>query len=116
MKRTILCLLIITLLTNSSVQALSWAYPLVVWKGKVYEVTDEKVIDSLIGKRVAEVKTKPNDMTGIHYGNASNHFPIGTDYFEIVGISTDAAIAVQADDRNRKWVKAVMSIRRLFIG
>jgi hypothetical protein len=56
-KITLLCLLI-----SSSVQALSWAYPFVVWKGKVYEVKQEDIIsDSEIGKKIGEVKTKPND-------------------------------------------------------
>lgn len=92
-------------LTNSSVQALSWAYPFVVWSGNVYEVTDEEVIDSLTGKLLGEVKTKPNDMTGYYYGNASNLFPKGTEYFEISGISTSTAIAVKKE--KGKWVKAV---------
>lgn len=105
MKKTIMCLLIITLLVSSSTYALSWAIEFVVWKGKVYEVTDEEVIDSLIGKRIGEVETKPNDMTGSHYGNASNFYPIGTGYFEISGISTKNAIAVE--DSASKWVKAV---------
>ncbi|MFC7686301.1 hypothetical protein [Ureibacillus sp. GCM10028918] len=105
MKKIILILFLMILLTNSSVQALSWAYPFVVWSGNVYEVTDEEVIDSLIGKRIGEVKTKPNDMTGDFYGNASNLFPRGTEYFEISGISTDTTIAVK--EEKGKWVKAV---------
>lgn len=105
MKKITLFLFIIILLTNSSVQALSWAYPFVVWSGNVYEVTDKEVIDSLIGKRIGEVKTKPNDMTGNYYGNASNYYPKGTEYFEISGISTDTAIAVKKEEG--KWVKAV---------
>ncbi|MDN4607674.1 hypothetical protein [Sporosarcina highlanderae] len=111
MKKSILCLLII-LLTNSSVQALSWAYPFVVWKGKVYEVTEEKVNTSLIGRKIGEVKTKPHEMTGSHYGNASNYFPIGTEYFEISGISTKTAIAVQAGEG--EWVKAVFTGKTSF--
>lgn len=112
MKKTIMSLLIITLLTSSSAYSLSWAIKFVVWNGKLYEVTDEEVIDSLIGKRIGEVKTKPHDMTGSHYGNASNFYPIGTGYFEICGISTKKAIAVE--DRAGKWVKAVYSHRAPF--
>ncbi|MDW0115358.1 hypothetical protein QTL97_00190 [Sporosarcina thermotolerans] len=112
MKKTIMCLLIITLLVNSSAHALSWAIEFVVWNGKVYEVTDEKVIDSLIGKRIGEVKTKPNDMTGSHYGNASNYYPIGTGYFKISGISPRDAIAVE--ESAGKWVKAVYAHKAPF--
>ncbi|MDQ0268257.1 hypothetical protein [Cytobacillus purgationiresistens] len=55
------------------------------WKGDVYEVklkefVPEDMIDGIIG----EVETKPNEMTGNYYGNASNHFPKGTEYFFII--------------------------------
>ncbi|WNS77354.1 hypothetical protein RRV45_10340 [Bacillus sp. DTU_2020_1000418_1_SI_GHA_SEK_038] len=105
MKKTTLFFVIIILLTNSTVQALSWAFPFVVWNGKVYEVTDEELMGRLIGKRIGKVKTKPNDMTGNYYGNASNYYPKGTEYFEISGISTDTAIAVKKEEG--KWMKAV---------
>ncbi len=52
---------------TSSVQALSWAYPFVVWNGNVYEVKEEKVLESEIGKSIGEVKTRPNNMTGNYY-------------------------------------------------
>jgi hypothetical protein len=44
-------------------------------------------------------------MTGSYYGNASNAYPIGTGYYEIIGVSFDNAIAVRLE--NRKWLKAV---------
>jgi hypothetical protein len=101
---TVLSLLLIFMI-SSSVQALSWAYPFVVWKGKVYEVKQEETIeDSEIGKIIGKVKTTPNDMTGSYYGNASNFYPKGTKYYEIKGESTSNAIAVKDDT---KWVKAV---------
>lgn len=90
---------------TSSAQALSWAYPFVVWSGNVYEVTTEEVKNSVISKRIGEVKTKPNDMTGDYYGNASNEYPKGTQYFSISGISTNTAIAVQV--KKEKYMKAV---------
>lgn len=104
MKKITMFLFILVFLTNSTVHALSWAYPFVVWSGNVYKVTDEEVIDSLIDKRIGEVKTKPNDM-GNYFGNASNYYPKGTEYFEIRGISTDNAIAVKNEEG--KWLKAV---------
>lgn len=106
MKRIIfVSLLLLILMISSSVQALTWAYPFVVWKGKVYEVKQEEVIqDSKIGKNIGEVKTKPDDRTGDYYGDASNYYPIGTEYYEIIGTSTSTAIAVQEENQ---WVKAV---------
>lgn len=81
MKRiTLLCLLFIFMI-SSPFQALSWAYPFVVWEGKVYEVKQEEMItDRVIGKTIGEVETKPDDMTGDYYGDASNYYPKGTKY------------------------------------
>lgn len=105
MKRIMFLSLLLVFMISSSVQALSWAYPFVVWKGKVYEVKETEIIaDSEIGKVIGKVKTKPNDMTGSYYGNASNFYPKGTKYYEIKGTSTSTAIAVKEDDQ---WVKAV---------
>lgn len=105
MKRIMLLSLLLIFMISSSVQALSWAYPFVVWKGKVYEVKQEEIIEeSEIGKIIGEVKTKPNDMTGDYYGDASNYYPKGTKYYEIRGTSTSTAIAVKEDNQ---WVKAV---------
>ena len=90
---------------SSSVQALSWAIIFVVWEGKVYEVKQEEIIENTeIGKIIGEVKTKPDDMMGDYYGDASNFYPIGTKYYEIKGISTSDAIAINEDNQ---WVKAV---------
>ncbi|GAM12368.1 MULTISPECIES: hypothetical protein [Mesobacillus] len=105
MKRTLLFFILFILTITSSVQALSWAYPFVVWNGNVYEVKEEKVLANEIGEKIGEVKTKPNDMTGDYYGNASNAYPKGTKYFEINNISTKNAIAVEVGDN--KWQKAV---------
>lgn len=105
MKRTTLLTLIFVFIIASSVQALSWAYPFVVWKGKVYEVKQEEVIaESEIGQMIGKVKTKPDDMTGSYYGNASNYYARGTKYYEIEGISTSTEIAVKGDN---DWVQAV---------
>ncbi|MEY9973538.1 hypothetical protein ABH966_003938 [Lysinibacillus sp. RC46] len=105
MKRTSLLSLLFICMISSSVQALSWAYPFVVWKGKVYEVKQEEFIeDSEIAKVIGEVKTKPNDMTGQYYGDASNYYPKGTKYYAIKRTSTSNAIAVK---ENNRWVKAV---------
>jgi hypothetical protein len=105
MRKITLLTLLFTFIITSSVQALSWAIPFVVWKGKVYEIKQEEIIsDSEIGKRLGEVKTVPDEMTGEYYGDASNFYPIGTKYYEIIGTSPSKAIAVKEDSQ---LVKAV---------
>jgi hypothetical protein len=105
MRKITLLTLLFTFIISSSVQALSWAIPFVVWKGKVYEIKQEKIIsESEIGKKLGEVKTVPDDMTGEYYGDASNFYPIGTKYYEIIGTSPSKAIAVKEESQ---LVKAV---------
>lgn len=104
MKRPVLFFILFIFAFTSSVQALSWAYPFVVWNGNVYEVKEELVRKSEIGESIGEVKTRPNDMTGNYYGNASNAYPKGTKYFEINNISTKTAIAVEVAEN--QWQKA----------
>lgn len=105
MKKTTILSLLLVFMISSTAQALSWAIMFVVWEGKVYEVHQEEIIgDSEIGKNIGKVKTKPDDMTGKYYGDASNYYPIGTKYYKIKGIPTSNAIAVRVDD---KWIKAV---------
>jgi hypothetical protein len=82
MKRLTLVLFLVFFTASSTVYALSWAYPFVVWKDNVYEVTEEALGNEDIGNQIGQVKTKPNDMTGDFYGNASNTYPIGTKYYE----------------------------------
>lgn len=103
MKKILIFFFLILLMTTS-VHALSWAYPFVVWDGNVYEVSKEKVSEEDIGRNIGKVKTKPNDMTGGYYGDASNAYPIGTNYFEIKGKPTSIVIAVEV--KNNGWVKA----------
>jgi hypothetical protein len=105
MRKITLLTLLFTFIISSSVQALSWAIPFVVWKGKVYEIKQEEIIsESEIGKKLGEVKTVPDDMTGEYYGDASNFYPIGTKYYEIIGTSPSKAIAVKEESQ---LVKAV---------
>ncbi|MFT4416447.1 hypothetical protein ACLM5H_21525 [Fredinandcohnia humi] len=103
MKKTTLFLFLFMFITVSSAQALSWAYSFVVWKGNVYQVTDERVMD--VGKVIGEVKRGANDMTGKYFGDASNAYPKGTKYYEITGVPTKKAIAVEVEDK--VWQKAI---------
>jgi hypothetical protein len=43
-------------------------------------------------------------MTGEYYRDASNYYPKGTKYFEVMGISTSIAIAIRIDNQ---YVRAV---------
>src|SRR5690606_16016131 len=104
MKKTALLLVLLFFISSSTVVALSWAYQFVVWNGNVYKVLDESVLEDEIGKKIGKVKTKPNDISGRYYGDASNAYPRGTKYFEIKGISNEEAIAVEVDDN--QWKKA----------
>lgn len=104
MKKIFLLSILFIIVISFSVQALSWAYPFVVWEGKVYEVKQEETItENQIGEVVGEVKRMANDMNGDFYGNASNYYPKGTKYYEIKGTSTSTAIAVKEAGQ---WVKA----------
>ena len=112
MKRKIVFTLLLILMISSSAQALSWAISFVIWKGNTYEVKlDEKLQESEIGERIGEVKVEADDQTGDYYGDASNHYPKGTEYYEIKGIPTSTAIAVKDDGQ---WVKAVYSHKAPF--
>lgn len=52
MKKITLLSLLLIFMISSSVHALKWAYPFVVWKGKIYEVKQEEMIEeSEIGKK-----------------------------------------------------------------
>lgn len=103
MRKIILLLICFIFSSQWSVHALSWAYPFVVWKGNVYEVTDEKVSD--IGDIIGKVRRGTNDMTGEYFGDASNAYPKGTKYYEVIGISTKIAIAVEVGEN--EWQKAI---------
>lgn len=109
MKKTLFLSLILVFVISSSVHAFEWSYRFVVWDGKVYEVKEEELIEkSEIGERIGKVKTQPYNSSGYsdkekYYGNASNIYPIGTPYYEIKGIPTSSAIAVQVDNQ---WIKA----------
>ena len=105
MRRIMILTVLLAIMISSSVQALDWAISFVVWKGNVYEVKRDQVIDeNEIGERIGRVKTQPNDRTGRYFGDASNAYPKGTPYYEIKEIPTSIAIAVKD---GKQWVKAV---------
>ncbi|WP_404346860.1 hypothetical protein LG311_14425 [Sutcliffiella horikoshii] len=105
MKRGLLLLVICFAMASSTSHALSWAYKFVVWEDGVYEVTEEVVDTSDIGKKIGEVKRMADDRMGSYYGDASNFYEKGTEYYAIKGIDSGTAIAVE--DQQDKWIKAV---------
>ncbi|MDM5336293.1 hypothetical protein QUF84_03475 [Fictibacillus enclensis] len=94
-------LLAVQSFSGSHVSA-SWAYPFVVWDHYTYSISEEYV--DQVGKEIGEV-TKYSDQEGAYTGNFSNQYKKGTKYFEIKGISTDKAIAIQ--EPGGKYIKAI---------
>ncbi|TCI48086.1 hypothetical protein [Exiguobacterium sp. SH1S1] len=94
MKRVV-WMLVLLLSVSLSVHALSWAYAFVVLDGRVYEVTDIMVLEADLGDVVGEVETLADDMTGDYYGDASNMYPIGTEYRQVEGESVEDVLAVE---------------------
>ncbi len=90
------------LLLSSQVHA-DWAYRFVVYAGNSYIVTDEAVALDQVNKRIGKV-TLYSDREGTYRGNFSNTYPKGTEYYSIVGVAVDSAIAVKAGNDN--YIKA----------
>lgn len=93
------CLLVLAVSTTAL--ATSWAFEFVVYENGVYEVTDEDV--TVTGEKLGEV-TAYSDMEQLA-GNFSNHYQVGTTYYEIEGIDPGDAIAVEI--AANKYKKAV---------
>lgn len=93
--RRVTWLVVMLLSITVSVHALTWAYVFVVYDGRVYEVLDETIEEAELGDVVGEVKTMADDMDGSYYGDASNHYPIGTKYRQVNGESMEDVIAVE---------------------
>lgn len=107
MKKILLCCCMVFPLLSFTAHALDWGIAFVVYKGDMYEVHDQVVLETKdIGKRLGQVTTKPNEVTGKFHSNASNVYPIGTPYHEIKGVDKKEAIAIL---HNYKWKKATYS-------
>ena len=100
----LLCCLLFPFLSFSTMSATSWAYKFVVWDGFIYVVDEDKDENRVenIGERIGEV-TVYSDMNQ-HTGNYSNAYEEGTGYYEIVGVPTSDAIAIE--DREGVYLKA----------
>ncbi|QHJ71417.1 hypothetical protein [Planococcus halotolerans] len=105
------CLLMVFMFCGTA-QALSWAYPFVVWDGTLYEVKEEeRLSENEIAEAIGRVATLADDMSGNYYGNASNFYPVGTVYYAIKDTGTSEAIAVNVEG---EYLKAVYSQKAKF--
>lgn len=103
-KRIMPFLFLFLFLFSTSASALSWAYPFVSWDGRIYEISDDTIEKEQIGKKIGEVEFQPNSENGEYQGNASNFVNVGTPYYQIIGIKTDEAIAIQVDGQYKKSI------------
>lgn len=112
MKKIIPVALLIVFVYCGTAQALSWAYPFVVWDGRLYEVKEEERLPAIdIDEAIGRVATMADDMSGAYYGNASNYHPIGTVYYAIKEARTGEAIAVKVEG---EYLKAVYRQEPMF--
>ncbi|MNC53873.1 hypothetical protein D3C75_1033210 [compost metagenome] len=100
MKKTLFLLIAIclagTFFAIRSVHA-DWAYKFVVNEGKSYIISDNRVDPEQVDSIIGEV-TKYSDHEDTYSGNFSNHFPKGTNYYNIKGVNTNEAIAIKLSD------------------
>ncbi|WP_108991696.1 hypothetical protein [Paenibacillus agaridevorans] len=74
-----------------------WNSRFVVYDGGSYTVTDAKVTEDRIGKKIGKV-THYSDREDTYRGNFSNTMPKGTAYYAIIGEDTRDTIAVQTPE------------------
>lgn len=103
---------------SGSTSSASWAYAFVKYKGVAYVITQQTVKKS--GHKIGEVTQSSDRETSDESGNFSNEFPKGTKYFQIPGVSTAKAIAVQKPDgtvvkaiNNKIWMSRPEAMNEL---
>lgn len=74
-----------------------WAHRFVVNDGKSYIITDNSIETDQIGSKIGKV-TSYSDEEGTYWGNFSNHYPKGTEYYNIKGVDIKEAIAIKVND------------------
>ena len=73
--------------------AASWAFEFVTWNNHPYKMTSVTV--TKVGKLLGEITTSSDEETSSYAGNFSNRYPVGTKLYEIPGVDTTEAIAVE---------------------
>jgi hypothetical protein len=82
----------------------SWEYVnMVVINGKRYLGTNEKV--NKVGKKLGVIKTSSTKEIDFNPENFSNTYPKGTNLYEIKGIDSSKAIALEIE--KNKFIKAI---------
>lgn len=93
----ILSISVLILIGCSSSSSPDWVNSFVVWNNYMYVVSEEYTENvELLGE-----VTKYSDREAIYDGNFSNHYREGTKYYEIKGVNTSEAIAIQEGDSYR---------------
>lgn len=78
---------------TSTTKATTYPSDRVLWNDNIYDTLKEIITVDQIGQQIGEVKRNVNPMP--KRNGDSNTIPVGTKLFEIKGISTKEAIAVQ---------------------
>lgn len=81
---------------NKTKAETSWAYPFVIWNGKTYSVTSEKV--SSVENKIGSVKYYSTDEESSSENDFSNYFKAGTNLYSIKNVSMDNAIAAETSN------------------
>jgi hypothetical protein len=78
------------------------------WNSKTYVITDDMIEPTKIGQEIGEVTRYSTSETSkiSDSDNFSNAFKRGTKYFEIKGINTNEALAVEKEEG--KFIKAII--------
>lgn len=75
------------------VPSASAAYEFVVHDGKIYDVTTQEITPEDVGTAIGEVTVKTEDIED----GASNVFPAGTFYYEVLGLDRRETIAIEKE-------------------
>ncbi|WP_422122396.1 hypothetical protein DHX103_11355 [Planococcus sp. X10-3] len=93
-----LSFLLLTLVGCTSTSSPDWASNFIVLDEYIYIVSDEYTED--VGDVLGQV-THYSDQEATYTGNFSNKYEEGTKYYEIEGVSSQVAIAVEENDKYR---------------
>lgn len=102
-QKVLLSALFITCVFFVGTASAKWAYAFVVYDDNIYVISKERVEPQKIGSKIGKV-TKHSGQEGTYSGNFSNHYPKGTQYYEIIGVNVSDAIAVR--ENNEQYIKA----------
>lgn len=94
----IISFLLLAVVGCTSTSSPDWASNFVVMDGYIYIVSDEYT--EAVGDVLGQV-THYSDQEATYTGNFSNIYVEGTKYYEIDGVSSEVAIAIEENDKYR---------------